>query len=306
MKRLFVLSILAVLSTSIFSQVLEKEDVLKTKNSSLVEGWQHGGMVSVNLNQVALVNWAAGGQNSLATTGLVSLFAHHKKGDGIWENYLDIAYGVIKQGDGDWIKSDDKIDFTSKYGYKAFADWYYAALLNFQTQMAPGYNYPNTTSRISNLFAPAYLLGAIGMEYRPHDNFTIFIAPITTKMTFVGEQALADAGAFGVDPGSHVKGEFGGYLRLFFKRDLMENINLQTKLDLFSNYLENPQNIDVSWTVLVSMKINDYISAVLSTHLLYDDDIDIAVDNNNDGIIDETGPRVQFKETIGVGFAYKF
>lgn len=305
MQKLLIMLMLITWSTIAFSQVIDKEDALKNKKIDFVKGWQKGGLVSVNLSQVALVNWSAGGQNSLSTTSLLSLFAHHKKGDGIWENYLDIAYGVIKQGDTGWWKTDDKIDLTSKYGYKAFADWYYAALLNFQTQFAPGYNYPNTT-RISNLFAPAYLLGALGLEYRPIDDFTIFIAPITTKMTFVGEKQLADVGAFGVTPGSHLKSDFGGYVRVFFKRDLMKNISLQTKLDLFSNYLDKPENIDVSWGVLISMKINDYISATLSTHLLYDDDINIAIDTNNDGVTDKTGPRTQFKETIGVGFAYKF
>jgi len=162
------------------------------------------------------------------------------------------------------------------------------------------------------------LLGAIGLDYKPIDNFTAFFAVFTAKVTFVNDQTLANAGAFGVKPatydlagnlltaGKNVRSEFGGYIRLFYKKNLVENITLQTKLDLFSNYLETPQNIDVSWEVLISMKINKYISAILSTHLPYDNDIDIAVDTNNDGITDKTGPRTQFKEVFGVGFSYKF
>jgi hypothetical protein len=100
--------------------------------------------------------------------------------------------------------------------------------------------------------------------------------------------------------------EFGGYVRLFFKKDLMKNVNLQTKLDLFSNYLHNPQNIDINWEVLISMKVNKYITATINTQLLYDDDVMIAVDENGDGTPDSSGPRTQFKEVIGVGFSYKF
>ena len=86
----------------------------------------------------------------------------------------------------------------------------------------------------------------------------------------------------------------------------MENVVFQTKLDLFSNYLNKPQNIDVSWETLLSMKVNKFISATLSTHLLYDDDIKIAVDTDDDGVTDKTGPRIQFKEVLAVGFSLIF
>lgn len=319
MKKILTTIMLACCLTTGFSQITEAEDNLKTQTSDTTDGWKRGGTIAINLTQVSLTNWVAGGQNFISANGLLSLFANYKKGKSIWENYLDIGYGTTKQGkNANWWKTDDKIDFTSKYGQKAFSNWYYAGLLNFKTQMTAGYNYPDDSTKISDLFAPGYLLGAIGLDYKPSDNFTVFIAPVSAKITFVNDQTLANAGAFGVEPaiydtvenlltsGKNIRSEFGGYIRLFYKKDMMENIGLQTKLDLFSNYLENPQNIDVSWEVLISMKVNKYISATLSTHLLYDHDIDIAVDTNNDGITDKVGPRTQFKEMLGVGFSYKF
>ncbi len=72
----------------------------------------------------------------------------------------------------------------------------------------------------------------LGVEYRPSDNFNFFIAPFTGKFTFVMDQALSDSGAFGVNRGENVYSEFGGYARLFAKKDLMENISIQTNLDL--------------------------------------------------------------------------
>ena len=320
MKKSLATIILASFIVAGFSQVTDAAESLKTQTADSTDGWKRGGTISISLSQVSLTNWAAGGQNSMSSNGLISLFAHYKKGNNILENYLDIGYGTLKQGkDEDWWKTDDKIDFTSKYGKKAISNWYYAGLLNFKTQMTNGYNYPDHSTAISGLMAPGYLLGAIGMDYKPNDNFTAFIAPITSKMTFVANQTLADAGAFGVKPavidiptgniitsGQNIRSEFGGYMRFFYKKDIMENIGFQTKLDLFSNYLENPLNIDISWEVLISMKVNKYISATISTHLLYDDDIDIAIDTNNDGITDKVGPRTQFKEVLGVGFSYKF
>ena len=55
-------------------------------------------------------------------------------------------------------KNDDKIDFTSKYGYKTSKNWNIASLVNFKSQFTKGYNYPNDSTVISNFLAPAYIL----------------------------------------------------------------------------------------------------------------------------------------------------
>ncbi len=301
------------------SQNAESEKASDTLNTDSTNGWDLRGTVALGLNHVSLTNWAAGGQNSISINGLLNIFAQYKKGKSLWENYLDVGYGSIKQGtNAGWVKTDDKIDFTSKFGRKAFGKWYYAGLLNFKTQITPGYNYPNDSVKISNALAPAYILLALGMDFKPGKGLTFYISPLTTKITVVNDQALADAGAFGMEPatydgtgmqltkGNTMRSEFGGYVRLFVRKEVAENISVQTKLDLFSNYLENPQNIDVSWEVLISMKVNKFFAATLSTHLIYDDDIDIAVDSNGDGVYDTSGPRVQFKEVLALGFSYQF
>ena len=316
-KALFTVALIAIIG-SLSAQTTEAEKNLKTQSKDTLDGWKTGGVISLNLTQVSLTNWSAGGENSLSVNGILSLFANLKKGNSTWDNSLDLSYGMLQQGDGDPRKTDDKIDFTSKYGQKAFKNWYYAGLVNFKSQMAPGFNFPNDSTEISSFMAPAYVLGAIGMDYKPSEVFTFFISPLTMKMTIVNDQNLADEGRFGVEAAEYddfgvqtkkgltTRSEYGGYLRALFKKDIMKNVNLQSKLELFSNYAENPTNIDVNWEVLISMKVNKFISATISTQLLYDDDIDIAVDNNNDGIIDAEGPRTQFKEVLGVGLSYKF
>jgi hypothetical protein len=125
-------------------------------------------------------------------------------------------------------------------------------------------------------------------------------------MTIVKNDSLSSIGAFGVDPGDVTRYEFGSFIKMELKTDLMKNVGLQTKLDLFSNYLHNPQNIDVNWDLLINMKINDYLSANLITNLIYDDDIKIDIDENNDGVVEAKGPRIQFKEMFGVGLSLKF
>ncbi len=306
MKRTCIAFVFLVSATMAFCQVTDAEKQLKTQKEDTVLGWKKGGVININTAQTSLTNWAAGGESSVAIGGLLNLFANNKEAKSLWENYLEVGYGTLKQGkDNGWRKTDDKIDFTSKYGLKAADKFYYAALLNFKTQMANGYNYPNDSVKISSFMSPGYLLLALGIDYKPRDNFGLFFAPLTLKLTFVMDDTLAAHGAFGVDPGKNVKSEFGGYLRVFYTQNLMENITLQTKLDLFSNYLHNPQNIDVNWEVLISMKVNKFISATLSTQLLYDDDVVITRVKDN-GTKETFKSKVQFKEVLAAGLSIKF
>ena len=276
---------------------------------------EKGGIFAVNLAQTSLTNWAAGGQNSFAVNGLLSTFANYKMDKSVWVNSLDIGYGLLKQGSTGYRKTDDKFDFLSKYGYEAFKNFYYAALLNFKTQMAPGYKYTDTSrDKISDLFSPAYLLVALGLDYKPSDHFSAFIAPITGKLTIVTDQRLSDAGAFGVNPGNKTLAEFGGYIRAIytkndFKKEFLKNVSFTSKIDLFSNYLKNPQNIVINWETLIAFKVNKFISANINTQLVYDDKILIPIDRNGNGTI-ESGEgvrsKIQFKEILGVGFSYNF
>lgn len=316
-KFIVIVAIFYMFSALGFSQVTEGEKNLRTLSADTTQGWKNGGVFAVNLAQTSLTNWAAGGQNSVAVNGIFSLFANLKKGKSRWDNSLDLGYGLLKQGkNADFKKTDDKFDFLSKYGRQAFNNFYYAALLNFKTQMAPGYNYIDATtkSKISDLFSPAYLLLALGLDFKPNSYFSAFIAPVTAKFTFVTDKVLSDAGAFGVKPGEKSLSEIGGYLRAIyskndFKTDFLKNVSFTSKIDLFSNYLKNPQNIVVNWETLITMKVNKYISANLSTALIYDDKIKVPFDRNGDGTIaaDEVvKSKIQFKEIFGVGFSYKF
>ncbi|MCF6366081.1 MAG: hypothetical protein L3J35_07750 [Bacteroidales bacterium] len=179
--------------------------------------------------------------------------------------------------------------------------------MNFKTQFEDGYNYPDDSSVISSFLAPGYLLVAAGIDYKPNKNMSVFFAPLTSKTTIVNNQVLADAGAFGAEPGKNIRNEFGGYLKVAYTKDIATNINLNTKIDLFSNYLNNPQNIDINWEVLISMKVNKYISANISTQFIYDDDIKFQiVDETGMPVFGKFGPRPQFKELLGVGFTFKF
>ena len=280
--------------------------------------WNWGGAGTINVGQVALINWAAGGERSVNILGLASIFANYKRGTSAWDNTLTLNYGGNKTGKSQFRKNDDKLELNAKYGRHAFGKWYYAGQLNVKTQLTPTYD-KNHDSIISDFLSPAFILASLGLDYRPNEDFSLFISPATGKFTFVRSQRLADQGAFGVEPGTlnaagfrvpntgeRFREEIGAYLALRARRDLMENIKFTTRLELYSSYNNNPSNIDVNWENRIDMKVNKFISVSIITELIYDDDINIAVDRDDDGVMDGFGPRVQFKETLGVGLSYKF
>ncbi len=303
----------ALLYTIMSGQVTEVEKKLRTQSVDTTLGWKNGGVLSLNISQTSLTNWVAGGQNSLSVNGLFSGFINYKSDKSAWDNTLDAGYGLLKQG-GISRKTDDKFEFSSKYGLIAFKNVYYAALLSFKTQMTPGYDYSTVKTKISDLFSPAYLILAVGMDYNPDAYFSAFIAPLTSRVIFVHDKALSDAGSFGVDPGKKSKSEFGGYLRVLysrndFKSEFLKNVSFSTKIDLFSNYADKPQNIVVNWETLLAFKVNKYLSANFNTQLIYDDKIKVPFDKNGDGTIapgEAVGSKVQFKEILGVGLSYNF
>ena len=294
MKRILFIIFVISISINSFSQTV--------KNDS-IKNWKVGGNTSFNFNQVSFNNWAAGGEPSIAGAYLLKSFFNYKKNKSAWDNDFNFGYGLSKQGNYKISKTDDKLQFASKYGYEASKSWYYSALVDFKTQISKGYKDPKVQEMvISDWMAPGYLTSSIGMDYKKSDNFSLYISPVTDKMTFVMNDSLSDAGAFGVDPGDNLRSEFGGYVKMVYKKsNLIKNVDFFTKADFFSNYSHNPQNIDVDWETSLNMKINDYLTAMFSLNLLYDDDTKY-VDKNGK----ERGARVQTKQLFGLGLVYNF
>jgi hypothetical protein len=261
--------------------------------------WKKGGMGTLTFSQVSFYQWSAGGENSFSGNAFLNLFANYKKENISWDNTLGLGYGLMKQGPLT-KKSDDRIDFSSQFGMKASEKWDYSALLGFKTQFARGYNYPNDSVVISDFFSPAYLTTSLGMGYKPNDKFSFFLSPVTGKMTFVIDDTLSAAGAYGVDPGKKFRAEFGGYVKISYVQEIMKNVNAQAKLDLFSNYLRKPGNIDVNAELLIVMKINEFLAATISASFIYDDDTKLLQHDKT------MGPGLQVKEVFGVGLSYKF
>lgn len=292
-KSLSVFLLLTLIATSAQSQSAD------TTNADTTKLWTKGFKTSLSFSQVSLTNWAAGGENSFGGNSFLNLYANLIKGKTTWDNSLDLAYGLIKLGDAKARKSDDKIDFVSKLGHNVIhKNLFLSANLSFKTQFAEGYKYPNDTVLISSFMSPGYLMLGLGLDYKPYPYLSISFLPLTGRLTFVNDQTLSDSGAYGVDRGKHIRAEFGAAFIATFDKDVATNVNLKSKLGLFSNYLDRPQNIDISWEIMLLMKVNKLLTTYIGLQTLYDHDILIT---DKDG---KTGPRTQFKQTFGVGLTY--
>lgn len=298
MKKILLTLAITITSLTIFSQDAVDADTL----------WKFSGSTSLNVSQLSLTNWAAGGDNSLSGNALINLSANYATEKTSWENKIILGFGLIKQGDDPTRKSDDQIDLASKLGLKASEKWFYTGLLGFNTQFAEGYDNPGEDDRlkISNFMAPGYLSFSLGMDYKPAEAFSLFLSPLSSKFTFVLDDDLSAAGSFGLDPDHKTRAEIGAYLKMTYKKEILKNVTLDTKIDLFSNYLENPQYVDVNWDLLLTFKVNDYLSASLLTQLIYDYDIKFGEDTTGDGEYDTFSEKVQFKELFGLGLTYSF
>ncbi len=283
--------------------------------------WTKKNNFGIDLSQASFVNWNAGGNNAIS--GLVKgLFNRsYLRKQVSWDNEVEARYGLSKQQDIEVRKTDDLVRLKSTFGYRkdSVSSWYYSVKLDFRTQFTDGFKYPDTSTPISRFMAPGYLFLGLGAEYAPKNKkFKLFLSPLTQKSTFVLDQDLADAGSFGVEkavldadenvliPGKNSRNELGILITHSWEFLIYKNMNFKTNSTFYSDYLNKFGNIDIDWEVLVTLKVNEYVNASIGTQLLYDDDVKFRDDLDGDGTLETLGPRVQFRQVLGVGFNYSF
>ena len=275
--------------------------ISKDPNDTIPKAWRKGGLVSINLAQGSLSNWAAGGEDfSLAVNSLISLFAFYKNGKHSWDNTFDFNLGYVKTTSLGARKNDDRIDLLSKYGYALTSKLNIAGLFNFRSQFFKGYTYPgNVKTFSSNFLAPGYVLLGIGLDFKPNKDLSIFISPITARWVIVKDTALANKGLYGVTPGKKSNMEFGAFASISYVKEFNKVLGYKGRLDLFSNYRHNPQNVDLYMTNTFSAKISKWLSATWGLDLIYDDDARLFGANKN-------AAALQVKSLVGIGLLLKF
>ncbi len=282
-----------------------EKTITKDAKDTVNVPWKKGGLFNLNINQGSLSNWAAGGDKfSFSLNAYMNLFAFYKQDRHSWDNSLDLAFGIVQTTSLGRRKASDRIDFTSKYGYSMNKKLNITGLANFRSQFADGFTYEKDATGnekatlISRTLCPAFILVSPGLDYKPADYLSIFISPITSRWVVVPDLALGDK--FGVDAkaGKRVRSELGAFMSANFRKKFTDKLEYKSKLDLFSNYKREPQNIDIFWTNVLSAKITKYINFSLNVDMIYDHD------TKN---VDPTkGPAPQWLQLMGIGFAYNF
>jgi hypothetical protein len=307
------------LTISSVTSTQAQADTSSQKADAVVNPWKLTALYGANGTQSSFVNWNAGGRNNISLMGYISGSANYLQHQWKWDNDLSVALGGLQyigigNGGEGLQKTDDRIEISSTVGYSfdksiEKKQLYLSLITGFRTQFLDGFVYPNTLDRVSTFMAPGYFNLALGLDYSPNKDFTLFISPAAIKWTVVNDQVLADAGSFGVEPavfdngtlitaGEKVRTEFGAYFKMKYNKEIVKNIQMKSSLSLFSNYIENPQNIDVNADVLFTFKVNKWFSASLNWTAIYDHDINI---QSTDGGF---GPRLQFKSVLGLGVSY--
>lgn len=275
--------------------------IKKDEADTTVRKWKKGGMYGVNISQGSLNNWAAGGDDfSLSINSILNLFAFYKEGKHSWDNTLDFNLGYVRTSSLGSRKNDDRIDILSKYGYALNPKLNLAGLFNFRSQFFKGYTYSDDTRTFSSAFlSPGYLLVSLGIDYKPIPELSIFISPITSRWTIVNNDELSARGLYGVDPGKKSKNEIGAFSSINYLKEFNKNVSYKGRLDLFSNYGNNPQNIDVFMSNVLNVKLGGIFTATWSVDMIYDDDAKLFGEN-------ATSPALQVKSLIGLGLQLRF
>ncbi len=267
----------------------------ENENDTIPESpWQFSLFASQQLNQVSFNNWAQGGENSLASTTVLNLGATHKKGNFEWENLLNMSYGILKIEDTPLRKNEDRIFLLSKGGREVTKNLSTSFLLDFRTQFTEGFKYPNDSVLVSNFMAPGNLRLSLGVDYKPWEFLSLFFSPASGRLIFVLDDDLSNQGAFGVKEGENMAAEFGFLANFMFKKEIFEDLLVESRLTLFNNLVDedknNRKNTEVDWETSINIKINRYITASFLFHILYDHD---------------TIKKTQTRQLLGIGLSYR-
>lgn len=290
-NTLFIFALLCAFYSNAQERAIQDLEKIKKEYETTPEGWKRGGTIGLLFNQSAFNNnWLAGGTSNIAGNLNLNYDLNYKKGDNVWDNKLIIGYGLTRlKGTTTNTKTDDKLELNSLFGKKATGDWYYSAFLNLKTQMDSGNDING--NKISHFFSPAYLQFGPGMLWKKSDNLKVNFAPATSRLIFVHKHFTDFGSSFGVLQGNSSRFEFGASISTYYKFNIMTNVSVENRLNLYSNYLNQPQNIDIDYQMNLAMKVNKYMSANIVLQTIYDDN---------------SIKAAQVREVLGLGINYNF
>jgi Protein of unknown function (DUF3078). len=282
------------------------EELKAVRDSLRAKLWTKGTLLQLGFSQMALSNWNAGGSDNLALNAYVNMYRNYALENMFWESRLQMGYGFMTSFGTNYKrdrfkKTDDRLIFDTKLGYRAIKDLFASVMFNFRSQFANGYTYPadkDTSIVASAPFSPAYFSLGTGLDYKPIESLSINVSPLTGNLVVIGIRDLRTK--YGNREDQVARMQLGAQVKVDYKKAVTNSLNVESTLNLFSDYLGVPKNIKVYWDLFIDTKLSKYFSTTIKTNLIYDDEILIA---DKEGRL---APRLQFKEMFSVGFSYTF
>ena len=308
-------------SPKINVQSIDNKTLLEYQNKDIkTKPWKYHSETAFILNQTSLSNWVKGGESSISSVFDMTGYADYKnkKLNISSANFARLNFGYLASG-GEGIKKNiDLLETNSKLNHLAFGKVDFSAILLFKTQIARGYNYFKTTTGrdtsalVSKLFNPATITVGLGFDYKPNKKTSINFAPLSYKGTFVTDTVHIDQTQYGIAKNRKSLNEPGVSFMISHEFNPIKTVTVLNRLQLFTNYIHNPQNVDVDWEMIATAHLNWFTDVRLNTHLIYDDDTKTAQQDKSgqpilsaDGTVKKSA-RIQFKELLGFSVSFKF
>jgi len=280
-------SIITIILIVLFSQILFSQ-----QQDSIKSNWQNKGIVSLNISQIAFTDWTQGGDDALTYTFIGDFAFNYARELWSFKNSLKLAYGQTKIAEADFKTNNNELYLESVYTRDVglWVDPYISNLV--RTTIAPGYEYKvvdkiETRTEIANIFDPGYISQSIGLGINKSEIVKTrlglgFQEVITNKYWKYSDDPKT------TDKQEAFKFETGIESVTDFNWNFMENMNLKSKLRLFSRF-ESLDVWDVRWDNTISAQVNKYIVVNLNVLTIYE---------KNQSL------RTQIKEALQIGITY--
>jgi hypothetical protein len=262
----------------------------------------------LTVSQVSYSNsWESGGVPSITLRGASNLVYTYNKNLIYFQSVFDGAYAMAWEEENSAVKKEDRFSFTNTFGLRTSkkSSLYYITMIDLKSQFAPGYPSATDKTIISRLFSPAYLTTSLGVSYKHKDELSITLAPVSGRFVFVLDTTIANKGLYEVKDGETVKTDMGCYASIIYTKNFLKNFSFNTKLEMFSNYTDEPLNIDIDWEHKLGFKITSYLTAEFYVRMVYKDKSRFS-ELLADGSTVLRGPRLQVNESFNIGLTYAF
>jgi hypothetical protein len=276
--------------------------------------WKTNGKVYTGITETFINDyWSKGGKSSASSLSTLKYSANYSKNKFKWENNADLKLGFVYYFNDDtekpFNKTSDNFELNSRFGFEAFKEWYYSGEANFKTQLLRDVDDGDPGVIKSTFLSPAYLTFSGGFDYKPNDNMSVFLSPLSLKTTFVTNPRV-DETKFGIPEGKSRKSRIGLTGRLKYSKELLEDINLETKNSIFINFGNKEgewqffKMPDLDSETTIEFKVNQFISTHINFHFIYDKEVESTWTDGSGA--EQSGTRLQVKQYLTIGAAYNF